>query len=46
MRDHFTNKGVGAVYTFRGEIGNVPLHLITMKEEDYVMMLISAYGGN
>ena len=29
-----------------GELGNVHLHVLTMKKEDYIMMLISTYGTN
>ena len=30
----------------RGELENVPIHVFALKEEDYVMMLMSTYGEN
>ena len=46
LKDHFNNKGVGAMDELHGELGNVHLHVLTMKKEDYIMMLISTYGTN
>ena len=43
---HFTNKGVRAVDLLRGELENVPLCVFTMKEKDYVMLMMSTYGTN
>ena len=31
---------------FCGDIDNVHIGVFAVKEEDYVMMLMSAYGGN
>ena len=38
---HFSDKCVGAVVVLNGELGNVTLHISYMKEEDFVMMLMS-----
>ena len=34
---------MGALF---GELENVPIHVCAMKKEDYVMILMSAYGTN
>ena len=46
IKDHFTDKDVGEVDSLCGKIDNVPLRVFDMKEEDYVVMLMSTYGEN
>ena len=43
---HFAEKDVGAVDAIFGDIENANLHVFAMKNEDYVIMLISTYGKN
>jgi hypothetical protein len=44
IKEHFQDKEIGAVDALRGELDEVPFHIFGMKEEDYVMMLMSTYG--
>ena len=40
----FDNKNVGAINAIRGTMDGVPFHIHSMKETDYIMMLMSTYG--
>ena len=42
---HFTAKEVGATDTLKGVLDNVPYDIFCMKEPDYVMKIMSTYGG-
>ena len=42
----FIDKDVDAVDVLHGEIENAPLYVFDMKEEDYVIILMSNYGTN
>jgi hypothetical protein len=44
IKAHFDDKAIGTVDAIRGELDEVPFHVFCMKEEDYVMMLMSTYG--
>jgi Transposase IS4 len=44
IKAHFDDKEIGTVDAIRGELDEVPLHVFCMKEEDYVMMLMSIFG--
>lgn len=44
IKQHFTHKNVGDVDALKGELESVRFHVFAMKEEDYVMMLMSTYG--
>ena len=43
--DHFKDKDVGLVDSLKGKIDNVPYDIYCMKEPDYVMKIMSTYGG-
>ena len=42
----FENKNVGDADSWAGTLDNIPFHVYTMKEPDYVMSLMSTYGTN
>ena len=42
----FENKDVGDADSWAGTLDNFPFHVYAMKEPDYVMSLMSAYGTN
>ena len=44
IKDHFIDKPIGSVDALKGTLDEVPFHIFAMKEEDYVMMLMSTYG--
>jgi hypothetical protein len=44
IKQHFQSKAIGAIDALRGELDEVPFHVFGMKEENYVMMLMSTYG--
>ena len=44
VKKHFTEKPVGLVGSTTGTLDEVPVNLFAMKEEDYVMMMMSTYG--
>jgi hypothetical protein len=44
IKQHFESKDIGAIDALRGELDEVPFHVFGMKEENYVMMLMSTYG--
>ena len=41
---HFDNKDVGDIDAIKGTMDGVPFHIQSMKETDYIMMLMSTYG--
>ena len=41
---HFAAKDVGHIDALQGQLDGVPLHVLCMKEEDYMSMLMSTYG--
>ena len=41
---HFAEKGIGESDTLQGMLDNVKLHVVAMKEPDYVMMFMTMYG--
>ena len=41
---HFDNKKIGSYDALPGQLDGVPFHLVCMKEENYVMNLMSTYG--
>ena len=43
--DHFKDKDVGSVDSLKGKIDNVPYDIYCMKEPDYVIKIMSTYGG-
>ena len=43
IKAHFEDKAVGDVDALAGVLDEVPFHVFAMKEEDYVMMLMSKY---
>jgi hypothetical protein len=46
VKAHFEDKAVGIVDAIHGMLDEVPFHVFAMKEENYVMMLISTHGTN
>ena len=46
IKDQFNDKDLGCVDAQYSEIDNLIRHVFTMKEEDYVVMLMSTYGTN
>ena len=46
IKSHFKNKNVGDANSWAGTLDNIPFHVYTMKEPDYVMSLMSTYGTN
>ena len=46
IESQFIDKGVGAVDVLLGKLDNIPLCVFAMKEEYYVMMMMSTYGEN
>ena len=42
--NHFEDKEIGSYDALPGELDGVPFHLVCMKEENYVMNLMSTYG--
>ena len=46
VKEHFNDKEVGGANSWGGKLEDVPFHVFTMKEPDYVMSLISTYGTN
>ena len=45
MAEHTATQEVGDCDSFRGTLDGVPYDLFTLKEPDYVMKLMSTYGG-
>ena len=43
---HFKNKNMGDADSWAGTLDNIPFHVYTMKEPDYVMSHMSTYGTN
>ena len=43
--DHFKDKHVGAVDSLKGTLEDVNYDIFCMKEPDYVMKIMSTYGG-
>jgi len=46
VKEHFDNLEVGATDSWEGCLDDVPFHVYAMKEPNYVMKLMSAYGAN
>ena len=46
IKAHFANKEVGDTDSWAGLLDNVPFDIYSMKEPDYVMLLMSTYGMN
>ena len=46
VRQHFDSKEVGSTDSWPGILDNHDFHMFAMKESDYVMSLMSAYGTN
>ena len=46
IRQHFDDKAVGNCDSWKGNMEEVPFHVYTIEEPDYVMSLISTYGTN
>ena len=46
IKAHFDNKNVGGADSWAGTLDNIPFHVYTMKEPDYVMSLMSTYVTN
>ena len=46
IKDHFADKEVGDTDSWAGKIDDVPFHIYSMKDPDYVMLLMSTYGTN
>ena len=46
IREHFAEKEIGATDSRAGKMDDVPFHVFSMKESDYVMSLMSTYGTN
>ena len=40
---HFQDKEIGASDALQGELDNVKFHIVSMKEPDYVMMIMTTY---
>jgi Transposase IS4 len=45
IKEHFEHKPVGYVDSLHGKLSSVDFHVTCMKEEDYVMMLMTTYGS-
>lgn len=43
--DHMKDKEVGETDSVRGSLENVPYNIFCLKEPDYIMKLMSTYGG-
>ena len=46
IKQHFDGKEIGATDSWAGKMDDVPFHVFSMKESDYVMSLMSTYGTN
>ena len=46
IKQHFNEKAVGDCDSWKGKMEEVPFHVYSMKEPDYVMSLMSTYGTN
>ena len=46
IKEHFAEKEIGATNSWAGKMDDVPFHVFSMKESDYVMSLMSTYGTN
>ena len=46
IKAHFENKNVGDANSWAGTLDNIPFHVYTLKEPDYIMSLMSTYGTN
>ena len=46
VKEHFNDKEVGDADSWGGKLEDVPFHVFTIKEPDYVMSLMSTYGTN
>ena len=46
IKEHFAEKEIGATYSLVGKMDDVPYHVFSMKESDYIMSLMSTYGTN
>ena len=46
IKAHFADKEVGDTDSWAGKFDNVPFHIYSMKESDYVMSPMSTYGTN
>ena len=46
IKAYFNNKPIGSAESLHGSLDGIPLDIFCMKEEDYVMMLMSSYGTN
>ena len=46
IKQHFEVKQVGDCDSWKGNMDEVPFHVYTMKESDYVMSLMCMYGTN
>ena len=46
IKAHFNGKDVRDCDSWKGVVEEVPFHVCTMKEPDYVMSLMSTYGTN
>ena len=46
IRQHFDEKAVSDCDSWKGNMEEVPFHVYTMKEPDYLMSLMSTYGTN
>ena len=44
IKQHFEGKRVGSVDAWAGKPENIPLYIFSMKEPDYVMIIMSTYG--
>lgn len=44
IKAHFDDKEIGDVDALKGTLDEVPFHVFGMKEEDYILMLMSTYG--
>ena len=43
--DHFKNKEMGEVDSLTGKLDGVHYDIFCMKEPDYIMKIMSTYGG-
>jgi Transposase IS4 len=46
IQSYFEDKEVGHADSFGGELDNIPYHIYCMKDDGYVVMLMSTYGTN
>ena len=46
IKQHFDEKAVGNCDSWKGNMDEVPFHVYTMKEPDYIMSLMSTYETN